>query len=192
MKTTILLLFLISTTLLMSQSKTNVLDDNLKDNYPVIIYERIDGSIFELNGKTTWTVHKLLSSSLDFADFVNAKKPRIVEFETIDGSQYSNKNGGNWKKSKKRFEPEGSLSFSASYRQPQKMIEVLFTISNTTLVEISLHSVYGENRILLHSKIEPIGQHRLLLPVSNVTKGEYVLVLRTPERVETVRISINN
>lgn len=192
MKTTILLLFLISTTLLMAQSKTNILDDNLKDNQPIIIYERIDGSIFELNGKTTWTVHKLLPESRDFADFVNAKKPRIVEFETIEGSQYSKKNGGNWKKSKRKFEPKGTFEVVANYNNQQKVIEVLFKTTISSLFEINLHSVYGENKILLHSKIEPIGQHRLLLPISNVAKGEYVLVLRTPERVETVRISINN
>lgn len=192
MKTIILFLFFISSSLIFAQKKMNVLDDNLTANHTTIIYERSDGSIFELNGKTNWTAHRVFPESRDFSDFVNAKNPIIIEFETIDGSQYSNINGGNWKKSKKRFESQGPFSLSSSYREQLKVIEVLFTLTNANLVEINLHSVYGADNILLHNKHLQSGQHRLQFQAVNIPSGEYMLVLRTQDRAESVRISIKH
>lgn len=192
MKKFIIILILLCVSSAVAQTKINILDENLTADNTVVIFERIDGSIFEKNGIANWTAHKVMPSSQVFSDFVKAKIPQIIEFETINGDQYSNTNGGNWKKTQKRFEPQGTLGFTATVNKVQKFIEVGFKISNVSLVQINLHSVYGENEIVLHNKHENIGQHKLQLPIRNVPNGEYVLVLRTPQKVETIRLSINN
>lgn len=192
MKKITLFLFLVCVSSVMAQTKINIFDDNMTADNTVVIFERIDGSIFEKNGIANWTAHKVMPSSQVFSNFVKAKIPQIIEFETINGDQYSNTNGGNWRKTQRRFEPQGTLGFTASINKTQKIIEVGFKISNVSLVQINLHSVYGESEIVLHNKYENIGQHKLQLPIRNVPNGEYVLVLRTPQKVETIRLSIIN
>ncbi|MCU0323489.1 MAG: hypothetical protein MUE72_13815 [Chitinophagaceae bacterium] len=193
MKTIFVFVFLISAISILAQSnKINVLDENLSADNTVFIFERLDGSIFELNGTSNWTAHRVLPSSKAFSEFISAKKPLLIEFETIDGSQYSNLNGGNWNKKQRRFDPQGPMGFTAIYKQQQKLIEVNFKIDNQSLVEINLHEVYGANEMLLYKKYEQSGQHRIMLPINGVVKGEYVIVIRTPHRVESRRISIVN
>lgn len=192
MKKTIIILFLVCVSSVMAQTKINIFDDNLTADNTVVIFERIDGSIFEKNGIANWTAHKVMPSSQVFSNFVNAKIPQIIEFETINGDKYSNTNGGNWRKTQRSFEPQSTLGFTATINKAQKIIEVGFKITNVSLVQINLHSVYGENEIVLHNKYENIGQHKLQLPIRNVPNGEYVLVLRTPQKVETIRLSIIN
>jgi hypothetical protein len=192
MKKIIIFLFIVCVSSAMAQTKINIFDDNLYVDKTVVIFERLDGSIFELNGLSNWTAHKVMPSSQLFSDFVKAKRPQIIEFETINGDQFSNTNGGNWKKTQRRYEPQGSMGVIASYKHQQKSLDVIFKLTSNTSVEVNLHSVYGERIFKLHNKFEQIGQHRLQLPVGNVPKGEYVLVVKTPQKVETVRLSISN
>lgn len=192
MKPMLFIIILLCTSVIFAQTKKNVFDENLTAERTKVIFERLDGSIFELNGNSNWTAHKVMPSSKDFSDFVKAKNPLIIEFETITGEQYSNTNGGNWKKTQKRFEPQGPMNVNARYMMQTKVIDVGFKVSNTTLVEINLHSVYGTENYLLHSKYELVGQHRIQLPLGDIPNGEYVLVLRTPQKAESVRLSISN
>lgn len=192
MQKIIIFLLFVSVTTAMAQTKINILDENLTAERTKVIFERLDGSIFELNGNSNWTAHKVMPSSKDFSEFVKAKNPLIIEFETIAGEQYSNTNGGNWKKTQRRLEPQGPMNVNARYNRQNKVIDVSFKVSNTTLVEINLHSVFGADNFVLYSKYELVGQHRLQLPLGNIPNGEYVLVLRTPQKAESVRLSISN
>lgn len=192
MKTLLIILLILSSFSVYAQTKINILDENTKRNTPIFTYERMDGSVFELNGNTNWSILKLFPSSEAFAKLINAKKPIIVEFETMDGNQYLNINGGNWKKTQKRAIPQENLGLSVNYNRTAKILDVNFKILNTSLIEINLHQVYGINKILLHNKYEEHGQHRIKLSVAHVPAGEYVLVLRTPQKAETFRLSITN
>jgi hypothetical protein len=192
MKCIITILILLSFYSVQAQKRINILDENVTTNIPTIVFEREDGSIFELNGKSSWTTHKLLPSSQEFKNMVNAKKPLKVEFQTINGDVYTNVNKGNWSKSQRSFEQQGSMNLAANYKKQHKMIEVMYTITNTSLVDINLHSVFGANIFELYKKQEPIGLKRLQLPVNNIPLGEYVLVVRTPQQVSSVRLSIQN
>lgn len=192
MKCIITILILLSFYSVHAQKKINILDENVTTNIPTIVFEREDGSIFELNGKSSWTAHKLFPSSQEFKKMVNAKKPLKVEFQTINGDIYTNVNKGNWSKSQRSFEQQGSMNLTANYKKQQKMIEVMYTLTNASLVEINLHSVFGANIFELYKKQEPIGLKRLQLPINNIPLGEYVLVVRTPQQVSSVRLSIQN
>jgi hypothetical protein len=192
MKTSYLLIFLSFISVTFGQTKTNILDENVNTNIQTVIFERIDGSVFEKNGKTNWTVHRLLPSSNDFSKFVKAKRPIAIEYETIDGKKYSNTNGANWQKEERRFVNQTLLGFTANYKNQQKIIEAMFTITEQAIVEINLHSVFGETVITLYNNLQQTGQHNLQFSVQNVPNGEYMLVLRTPQKVESVRLSIFN
>lgn len=192
MKTIFIVLFIICVSSAFAQPKINVLDENVNSNHPTIIFEKMDGSIFELNGKSTWTAHKVMPSSKEFARLVRAKRPLTVQYETINGHKYTTTNGGQWKKEARIYDQQASLGFTANYKNQQKVIEVMFTLTTQTNVEINLHSVYGGAVFNLHTKLEQVGQRRLMLPVSNIPRGEYMLVLQTPHKVETLRISISN
>lgn len=192
MKTLLIMSFILSTTIVLAQPKINILDENVASKHPTIIFEKLDGSIFELNGKSTWTVHKLMPTSKEFARLVKAKRPLTVQYETINGNKYTTTNGGQWKKEARIYGQQASLEFTANYRNQENLLEVMFALSTQTKVELNLHSVYGETIFSLHNKLEQVGQHRLMLPVSNIPRGEYMLVLQTPQKVETLRISISN
>lgn len=192
MKRISILLFFLSIVGLFAQSKINVLDENVNSKHPTVIFEKLDGSIFELNGKSNWTVHKLMPGSKDFASLVKAKRPLKIQYETISGHQYTTTNGGQWKKEQRIYEPQASMGFSANYKNQQKVIEAMFTMPFQSTVEINLHSIYGETVFSLYNNVQQLGQHKLLLPINNIPRGEYMLVLKTPHKVETVRISITN
>lgn len=192
MKTISIFLFIICVSTTFAQPKINILDENVNSKYPTIIFEKMDGSIFELNGKSTWTVHKLMPTSKEFARLVRAKRPLTVQYETINGNKYTTTNGGQWKKEARIYGQQASLEFTANYRNQENLLDVMFALSTQTKVELNLHSVYGETIFSLHNKLEQVGQHRLMLPVSNIPRGEYMLVLQTPQKVETLRISISN
>lgn len=190
MKLLFVLLFIVLSNSVFSQSKINVLDENSQSKSLRIIFKRSDGSVFELNGKSNWTAHKVLPSSNEFAAMVNAKKSFIIEYENIKGDKYSTINGGNWKKEQVTYEPQGPMGFVANYQKNQKIVQVTFKISNYSLVEVDLHSLSGPEIIKLYSKYESIGYHKIDIHLESVPEGEYVLVLKTPQRVETVNLSI--
>lgn len=192
MKTLTIITFFLCITTSFAQSKINVLDENVNSKHPIVIIEKLDGSVFELNGKSVWTVHRLMPSSAEFARLVNAKRPLKIEYETISGHQYTTTNGGQWKKEQRIYEPQAPMGFTANYKRQQKVIEAMFTMPFQSSVEIHLHSVYGETVFTLYNSIQQLGQHKLLLPVTTIPRGEYMLVLKTPQKVETVRISIMN
>lgn len=175
---------------LFSQSKINILDENTTTKTTTVIYKSLDGSVFELNGSSNWTGHKVKPGSEGFAAFVNAKKPLIVQYETIQGAKYSTVNGGNWNKEQNNYVLQGPIDFVANYNYNKKILDVTFRITNYSLVEITLHPISDPNIIQLYSKYENIGYHKIELPLKDIPLGEYVVVLRTPQRAETVNLSI--
>ncbi|MBL8005499.1 MAG: hypothetical protein JNL36_10410 [Candidatus Kapabacteria bacterium] len=192
MKVICLFTFIICISSSFSQTKKNIFDENVLENNVVFIIKRVDGSIFEFNGKSTWTEINVLPSSKYFSKFVNAQKPLTIEYETLSGEKYSIVNNGTWSKTQNQFQSQGPLSLTAEFNKKDILLEIGFKLFNVSFVEISLLSINSPMDYNLFNQNVEIGQHRFQIPLKNIPNGEYQLVLRTFENLESMRIIINN